>query len=194
MKAISGLLRSRSGQIRFFDKEIIRRHPAAISAAGIAHVPEGRQVFQKLTVEENLRMGGFRLSHQEFGRRCERLFDAFPRLSERRTQYAGLMSGGEQQMLAMARALISEPRLVLLDEPSMGLAPNIVDEVFAVIASLQEAKTSILLVEQNALRALEISHYAYVMETGRIVMEGPAPALAKDPRVASAYLGTEGRH
>ena len=195
MRAISGLLRSKSGSIQHFGEELVGIHAARIASRGLAHVPEGRETFSHLTVEENLRMGGFRLRKAEFAAGCERIYQFFPRLKERRMQYAGLLSGGEQQMLVMGRAIISRPDLILLDEPSMGLAPNMVDEVFSVIRSLQADGVTLLLVEQNALRALEISDYAYVMESGSIVLEGPGSALATDPRVTSAYLGdSEGFH
>ncbi|MEP9355442.1 ABC transporter ATP-binding protein [Xanthobacter sp. KR7-65] len=192
MRAISGLVKAKTGSISYFGEELTGSHPAGMAARGIAHVPEGRETFQRLTVEESLRMGGFRLSGVEFARRRDAMYDTFPRLRERRTQVSGLLSGGEQQMLAMARALISSPKLLLLDEPSMGLAPNIVDEVFKVIADLRKTDTTVLLVEQNALRALELADYAYVMETGSIVMEGEGRQLANDPRITTAYLGGEG--
>jgi branched-chain amino acid transport system ATP-binding protein len=192
MRAISGLVRAKNGSIQYFGDELIGKHPAKMAALGIAHVPEGRETFQKLSVEENLRMGGFRLSATEFATRRDQVCETFPRLKERRAQLAGLLSGGEQQMLVMARAMVAGPELMLLDEPSMGLAPNMVDEIFAVIGKLQKTNTSLLLVEQNALRALEMSSYAYVMETGSIVIEGPAHQLATDPRIKAAYLGGGG--
>jgi len=192
MRAISGLVKAKAGSIRYFGDELTGRHPAGMAARGIAHVPEGRETFQRLSVEESLRMGGFRLPRAEFGHRRDAMFETFPRLKERRTQLSGLLSGGEQQMLAMARALISNPKLLLLDEPSMGLAPNIVDEVFQVIADLRQTDTTVLLVEQNALRALELADYAYVMETGSIVIEGEGRQLANDPRITTAYLGGDG--
>ena len=190
MRAVSGLLRPRAGRIVFGDRDIAGWPPHRIAAAGLLHVPEGRQVFADLTVEENLRLGAYLVSGRaEIARRRAGVLDRFPRLRERLGQAAGSMSGGEQQMLAIGRALMGGPKLLLLDEPSMGLAPLFVEEIFAVVASLRAGGTTILLVEQNASAALDIADHAYVLETGRIVLEGPAQTVANDPAVAAAYLG-----
>ena len=191
LRAISGLLRPRAGSIRFEGREISRLPPHRIAAAGIAQVPEGRQLFAGLSVAENLRLGAFRLAENaEFYRRRDGVLARFPRLAERLDEPAGLLSGGEQQMVAMGRALMAEPRLLLLDEPSMGLAPMLVEEIFAIIADLKREGRTILLVEQNAEAALEIADHAYVLESGRVALEGPAAAIAHDPAVVAAYLGS----
>jgi branched-chain amino acid transport system ATP-binding protein len=190
MRALSGLKRPAAGRIRFAGREIAGMRPHRIAALGLRQVPEGRQVFSELTVAENLALGAHLVPERaEIARRQDGVLVRFPRLRERLPQVAGSLSGGEQQMLAIGRALMGAPRLLLLDEPSMGLAPRFVDEVFSVIADLRAAGTTILLVEQNASAALEVADEAYVIETGRIVLSGPASAVARDARVAAAYLG-----
>ena len=190
MRAISGLVRPQAGRIRFGEDDIIGRAAHRIAAAGLRQVPEGRQCFAELTVAENLRLGAYLVpGRAEIGRLQEAVLARFPRLRERLGQAAGSMSGGEQQMLAIGRALMGRPRLLLLDEPSMGLAPLFVEEIFAIIAALKADGTTILLVEQNASAALDVSDHAYVLETGRIVLSGPAAEVAQDPAVAAAYLG-----
>ena len=190
MRALSGLLRPRSGHIVFDGTEIAGRSAHRIAAAGLRQVPEGRQVFGNLTVADNLALGAYTLSDRaEFDRRRQGVLARFPRLRERLGQLAGSMSGGEQQMLAFGRALMGAPQLLLMDEPSMGLAPLFVEEIFAAIADLRREGITILLVEQNASAALDVADYAYVLETGRIVLEGPADTLAHDPAVMAAYLG-----
>ncbi|MGV2292685.1 ABC transporter ATP-binding protein [Trinickia sp. YCB016] len=191
LRAISGLVRARAGQITM-DGHSLNDLPAhRIVALGLGHVPEGRRMFGALTVEENLRLGGY-LIRREAGSieaRLEMMFETFPRLRERHDQLAGTLSGGEQQMLAIARALMVKPRLVVLDEPSMGLAPKLVRAIFAMIAKIQSEGTAILVVEQNARQALRIASRAYVLESGKIALSGPSQELAQDSRVRAAYLG-----
>jgi len=190
MRALSGLVRPRAGRVVFAGRDITGERPHRIAAAGLRQVPEGRQVFAGLTVSENLRLGAYLVpGTAEIARRQEQMLARFPRLRERLEQPAGSLSGGEQQMLAMARALMGEPRALLLDEPSMGLAPLFVEEIFAIIGGLKQAGTTMLLVEQNASAALEVSDHAYVLETGRIALSGPAAEVAHDPAVVAAYLG-----
>ncbi len=190
MRAISGLVRPRAGQIRFAGRDITGQPAHRIAAAGLRQVPEGRQCFAELTVMENLALGAYLVSDRnEVSRRRQGVLARFPRLRERLGQFAGLMSGGEQQMLAIGRALMGAPRLLLLDEPSMGLAPLLVEEIFAIIAALKADGTTILLVEQNASAALEVADFAYVLENGRVVLSGPASEVANNPAVAAAYLG-----
>ena len=189
LKTISGLMRSRGGSIEFMDKSIASTAPHKIVELGIAHVPEGRRVFTRMTVEENLDMGAFTAKAANLEADKERVFEQFPRLKERRKQIAGTLSGGEQQMLAMGRALMSTPKLLMLDEPSMGLAPILVEQVFDIISALHKAGTTILLVEQNAEMALSIADRAYVMETGRITLGGTGKELAASEEVQKAYLG-----
>ena len=190
MRALSGLVRPRHGRIRFGGAEITGRRPHRIAALGLLQVPEGRQVFAELTVADNLALGAYLVSDRaEIARRQAQVLARFPRLAERMGQVAGSLSGGEQQMLALGRALMGGPRLLLLDEPSMGLAPLFIEEIFTVIAELKRAGTTILLVEQNASAALDVADYAYVLETGRIVLHGPAAEIATNPAVAAAYLG-----
>ena len=189
LKTISGLMRSRGGSIEFMDKSIASTAPHKIVELGIAHVPEGRRVFTRMTVEENLDMGAFTAKAANLEADKERVFEQFPRLKERRKQIAGTLSGGEQQMLAMGRALMSTPKLLMLDEPSMGLAPILVGQVFDIISALHKAGTTILLVEQNAEMALSIADRAYVMETGRITLSGTGKELAASEEVQKAYLG-----
>jgi branched-chain amino acid transport system ATP-binding protein len=190
MRALSGLLRPRAGRIMLDGTDIAGWRPHRVTAAGMHQVPEGRQVFAELTVDENLTLGAW-LVHDgaEIGRRRSRVLDRFARLRERLGQPAGSLSGGEQQMLALGRALMGAPKLLLLDEPSMGLAPLFVDEIFGIVAELKREGTTILLVEQNASAALDIADYAYVLENGRIVLEGAADVVANDPAVIGAYLG-----
>ena len=192
MQTISGLLRSRTGSITFRDTEISKTEPHKIVRMGLAQVPEGRRVFSTMTVQENLEMGAYILSGKKgatTAQDLEMVFDRFPRLKERRRQVAGTLSGGEQQMLAIGRALMSHPSMLLLDEPYMGLAPLLVQEIFDCIQQVNKGGTTILLVEQNAKMALSVSHRAYVLETGTIVLEGPAADLLANDQVKHAYLG-----
>ena len=190
LKAVCGLQPLRAGQIRWEGNRIDGRASREIAALGIAHVPEGRRVFGKMTVLDNLRLGAYlRNDGADVARTLDMVFQAFPRLKERQTQRSGSLSGGEQQMLAIARALMAGPRLLLLDEPSLGLAPLLAREIFQVIRRINGAGVTILLVEQNARRALGLAHRGYVLETGRLVAAGTAAALAADPRIRSAYLG-----
>ena len=191
LRSISGLHRPRKGSVRFGGADITRERAHNIVAKGLAHVPEGRRIFPALSVEENLNLGGY-LSRRDRGtmaRRKQQVFELFPRLAERRRQYGGTLSGGEQQMLAIGRALMNEPRLLALDEPSMGLAPVLVRAVGEVIRRIRARGAAILMVEQNARQALALADRAYVLETGRVVIEGPAGDLARDVRVQHAYLG-----
>ena len=185
---LSGLKRAQSGTIRFLGKDITKTTPQSRVAMGISQSPEGRRVFSGLTVLENLEMGAY-LRKDDFSGDMEKVFAYFPRLKERKKQTAGTLSGGEQQMLAMGRALMSRPKLMLLDEPSMGLSPLLVSEIFEIIRRLNENGTTILLVEQNAALALKLAHRAAVMETGRIVLSGTGEELSKSPEVQKAYLG-----
>jgi branched-chain amino acid transport system ATP-binding protein len=190
LKAISGLVRPAAGRIVFDGREIHRLAPQEILRRGIAHCPEGRRVFPYLTVEENLQMGAHvRTDAAGVARDQERMFAHFPILAERRRQPAGTLSGGEQQMLAIGRCLMARPRLILFDEPSLGLAPTVTESVFQIIASIQREGTTVLMVEQNAYMALQLASRAYVMETGRITLEGPARDLMNNDRVKHAYLG-----
>jgi branched-chain amino acid transport system ATP-binding protein len=190
MRALSGLVRPRAGQILLEGQDVAGWRPHRIAALGLLQVPEGRQVFSDLTVAENLALGAYLVPSQtEILRRRDGVLARFPRLAERLSQRAGSMSGGEQQMLAFGRALMGAPRLLLLDEPSMGLAPLFVEEVFAAIATLRAEGVTILLVEQNASAALDVADYAYVLETGRITLEGKAADIAANPAVVAAYLG-----
>jgi branched-chain amino acid transport system ATP-binding protein len=192
LRTISGLLRARTGSIRYEDVDIGRAATDRIVALGISHCPEGRRVFGRLTVRENLVLGGIQRPAAESDATIERMVTLFPRLKERIDQPAGTLSGGEQQMLAIARALMSKPRLLILDEPSLGLAPLMVERVFQTVESLKQEGLTILLVEQNVHHALAVADRAYVMETGRITLEGTAEALRHDPRVEDAYLGFRG--
>ena len=189
LKTVSGLMRSRGGSIEFMGKNISSTPAHKIVELGIAHVPEGRRIFTSMTVEENLDMGAFTVRGGNIEADKEQVFEQFPRLKERRKQIAGTLSGGEQQMLAMGRALMSHPKLLMLDEPSMGLAPILVEQVFDIISALHKAGTTILLVEQNAEMALSIADRAYVMETGRITLSGTGEELAASEEVQKAYLG-----
>ncbi len=188
LKTVSGLLRSKTGSITFEDKDISAVQPHKLVAHGLAHVPEGRRVFLQMTVEENLEMGAY-VKNTGVEEGLAKVYELFPRLRERRRQIAGTLSGGEQQMLAMGRALMSEPKLMMLDEPSMGLAPILVDQIFEIIQSLHKAGTTILLVEQNAQMALSVADRGYVLETGKVVKSAAAQALLKDEAVKAAYLG-----
>lgn len=189
LKTISGLLRPRKGEIYFEEKRIDRMPAHKIAQQGIVHVPEGRKPFVHLKVWENLLLGAFHQPKSEINASLERVFKSFPRLKERLYQPAGTLSGGELQMLAMARGLMAKPKLLMLDEPSMGLSPILVQEIFSIIKEINNQGTAILLVEQNAYMALEIAHRAYVLETGKILFSGPAQTLKNDPRIKAAYLG-----
>ncbi len=190
MRAISGLVKARSGSILFNGKEVLGMTPTQIVASGIVHVPEGRQVFSKLSVGENLEMGGYLTKDRKVVReRMDRIFQLFPILKERIHQKAGSLSGGEQQMLAIGRGLVTGSKLLLLDEPSLGLAPIIVEQVFEVIQKLKESGMTILLVEQNAWDAMAISDRTYIMESGAIVLEGPSEEVAENEEVKRIYLG-----
>ena len=188
LKTVSGLMHPRTGSITFMDQNITHAEAHKLVRHGLAHVPEGRRIFLQMSVQENLEMGAFtqkEVSKEEL----DRVFQLFPRLKERRKQVAGTLSGGEQQMLAMSRALMSKPKLMMLDEPSMGLAPILVDQIFSIIKDLHAAGTTILLVEQNASKALEVADRAYVLETGKITLSGTGAELAKSDEVRKAYLG-----
>lgn len=190
LQTISGMLSSRSGSIRFQDQEIARMPQHRILRQGIAHVPEGRRMFSNLTVLENLKMGAYtRTDKREIEDSLAMVYERFPRLKERTKQLAGTLSGGEQQMLAMGRALMSKPKLLLLDEPSMGLSPLLVSEIFNIIQEINKQGMTILLVEQNAKKALSIANRGYVLETGNIVKEDDAQALLHDEAIRRAYLG-----
>ncbi len=189
LRAISGLVRPSAGRVVLDGRDVSRAPAHAIVASGIGHVPEGREIFPEFTVRENLLVGGHTAPSAAVAEGIERAFALFPVLGQRARQLAGTLSGGEQQMLAIARALMIRPRLLLLDEPSLGLSPRLAREIFAVIARLNAEGTTILLVEQNARRALALAARAYVLETGRVVVSGPAGALAADPRIRAAYLG-----
>ncbi|MBK5244924.1 MAG: ABC transporter ATP-binding protein [Eubacteriaceae bacterium] len=190
LQTISGLLKPTEGSITFNGENVSKMPAHQIPEKGIAHVPEGRRIFADMTVHENLMMGAYiRNDKEEIENDLERIFLNFPRLKERYKQIAGTLSGGEQQMLAMGRALMTRPKLILLDEPSMGLAPLLVDEIFNMIQTINSAGTTVLLVEQNANKALHIANRAYVLETGRIKLSGSAKDLMANPEVQQAYLG-----
>ena len=190
LHAISNIIKKSAGEIRFEDESIGDLAPDAIVKKGLIHVPEGRRIFANLTVKENLEMGAFtRTDKAEIKADMEMVYEMFPRLKERLKQISGTLSGGEQQMLAMGRALMSKPKLLLLDEPSMGLAPILVDEIFSIIQQINKTGTTILLVEQNAYKALSIASRAYILETGLITKSGNAKDLIKDNSVKAAYLG-----
>ncbi len=190
LHTITGLLRSKTGSITYNGKNITHTPPHKIVSMGIAHVPEGRRVFSNMSVLQNLRMGAFtRTDKAEVEASLETVYRRFPRLKERQNQIAGTLSGGEQQMLAMGRALMSKPSLILMDEPSMGLSPIFVNEIFDIIRKVSEGGTTVLLVEQNAKKALSIANRAYVLETGRVTMEGNSQDLLHDEKVQKAYLG-----
>lgn len=190
LRALSGVVRPSTGNIAYDGKSVAGLPSHRIARLGIAHVPEGRGVFANMTVRENLEMGAYtRSSRKEVRESFERVFGLFPRLAERREQLAETLSGGEQQMLAIGRGLVQHPGLLLLDEPSMGLSPLLVSEIFRMIVEINKAGTTILLVEQNASMALAVANRAYVLETGEIVLEGKASDLREDPKVRAAYLG-----
>jgi branched-chain amino acid transport system ATP-binding protein len=189
MHTVSGLLRSKTGSVTFMDKNISHTDAHKIVNMGIAQVPEGRHVFLQMTVEENLEMGAYTQGGDKLDDDLAMVYELFPRLKERQRQIAGTLSGGEQQMLAMGRALMSHPKLLMLDEPSMGLAPILVEQVFDIIRSLHKAGTTILLVEQNAQMALSVADRAYVLETGKITLTGTGAELARSEEVRKAYLG-----
>ena len=189
LQTISGLLRSRTGSIEFCGENISKLPPHKIVEKGLAQVPEGRRIFLQMSVQENLDMGAYTQSGAGVGENIERVFEQFPRLKERRRQIAGTLSGGEHQMLAIGRALMSRPKLLMLDEPSMGLAPILVEQIFEIIQSLHKSGTTILLVEQNAQMALSVADRAYVMETGAISLSGTGRELAESDQVKKAYLG-----
>jgi branched-chain amino acid transport system ATP-binding protein len=190
LRAISGLLPAAGGQILFDGKDVTRASAREMLSLGIAHAPEGRRVFPQMTVEENLEMGAYlRGDARAVAADMARVFDQFPRLAERRAQVAGTLSGGEQQMLAIGRALMSRPKLVLFDEPSLGLAPNIVERTFAIIEEIRASGTTVLMVEQNAYAALEMCDYAYLLESGSLALEGSGQQLIANPHVRHAYLG-----
>ena len=189
LKTVSGQLRTRTGSITFMNENISRLDPYKIARKGLVQVPEGRKIFQKLSVEENLFIGGYTRERAEIEATMNDVYQRFPRLKERRKQVAGTLSGGEQQMLAIGRALMSKPRLIMLDEPSMGLAPLLVSQIFSIIRELKDTGVTILLVEQNARMALRIADRAYVLETGRVKLSDSADALLNNDEVQKAYLG-----
>ena len=190
LHTITGLLSPKKGSVIFEGKDITKAPAHKIVSLGIAHVPEGRRVFAELTVYENLKMGAYtRKDKDEIEKTLEMVYKRFPRLEERKNQLAGTLSGGEQQMLAMGRALMSHPKIIVMDEPSMGLSPILVNEIFDIIQEVSKGGTTVLLVEQNAKKALSIADRAYVLETGRIVLEGDAKVLMNDDSIKKAYLG-----
>jgi len=190
LRSISGILSSSSGRVVFEGQDITRCSPREILSRGIAHCPEGRRIFPDMTVKENLDMGAYlRRDGAEVAQDRDRVLTQFPRLAERRSQVAGTLSGGEQQMLAIGRAIMSKPRLMMFDEPSLGLAPNIVEQVFEIVDGIRKAGTTILMVEQNAYAALEMCDYAYLMEAGSIVLSGRGSELIDDKHIREAYLG-----
>ncbi|MDR6177377.1 branched-chain amino acid transport system ATP-binding protein [Pseudomonas sp. SORGH_AS 211] len=189
LMTLCGTPRAHGGSIRYEDEELVGQETAQIMRKGIAVVPEGRRVFARLTVEENLAMGGFFTDKQAYDRQLEKVLGLFPRLKERYAQRAGTMSGGEQQMLAIGRAMMSEPRLLLLDEPSLGLAPIIIQQIFEIIEQLRQDGVTVFLVEQNANQALKLADRGYVLENGRIVMQDSGAELLANPDVRKAYLG-----
>ena len=190
LHTITGLIPAKSGSVMYNGVDLLKTHNNKIVTLGMAHIPEGRHVFTRMSVEENLEMGAFSLKDQsDLKKDLDMVYGLFPRLKERRNQKAGTLSGGEQQMLAMARALMSKPRLLMLDEPSMGLAPILVEQIFDIIRALHKSGTTILLVEQNAQMALSVANRAYVLETGKISMSGDAQELLHNDAVRKAYLG-----
>ncbi len=190
LSMISGLVRAKSGSVTWGDMDLAKLQPWDMVGAGLLHIPEGRRIFSTMTVHENLLLGGYLVKDQKLiADRAAHAYELMPRLAERRDQQGGTLSGGEQQMLALGRALVGGPKLLLLDEPSMGLAPLIVKQVMDIIRAVNQEGTTVLLVEQNAKAALKIADRAYVLESGRVTLQGPASELAEDPRVIEAYLG-----
>jgi len=189
LKTLSGLLAPRQGDVLLDGSSLVGAPPHGVVLKGITHVPEGRRIFNRLSVVENLTMGAYTRTDRDIAQDMDGVFTIFPRLKERRTQVAGTLSGGEQQMLAIGRALMAKPRLLLLDEPSMGLAPVLVEQIFETVLTINRRGVTVLLVEQNASMALSIARRGYVLETGRIALEGPAAELAENPEVRRAYLG-----
>ncbi|MCF0237886.1 MAG: ABC transporter ATP-binding protein [Sphaerochaetaceae bacterium] len=189
LNTISGLLRSKTGDIKFMGESVMKTSPHVVVSKGLSMVPEGRRIFLNLSVEENLEMGAYTRPKGEIKGSIEEVFELFPRLLERRKQVAGTLSGGEQQMLAMGRALMAKPKLIMMDEPSMGLAPIFVDHIFSIIENLHKNGATILLVEQNAQAALSVADRAYVLETGSVVKTGSGSELMNDPAIKKAYLG-----
>ena len=190
LHTITGLVSPKSGHVFFEGKDLTKLPPHKIVYLGMAHVPEGRRIFQQLTVYENLKLGAFSITDKEqIEKNLKYVYMHFPRLAERKNQIAGTLSGGEQQMLAMGRALMSNPKILLMDEPSMGLSPLLVNEIFKIISEVSKDGTTVLLVEQNAKKALSIADRAYVLETGNVVVEGKASELLDNPRIRAAYLG-----
>ena len=188
-RVISGVLRARKGSIRFAGDMIDQENPARIVSRGLIHVPEGRRVFPNLSVKDNLDLGGYRRARNHRRQNCERVFGIFPRLAERQSQLAGTLSGGEQQMLAIGRGLMAEPILLILDEPSLGLSPLLVEELFALIQRINGQGIALLLVEQNVVQSLEVAHRAYILENGSVVLDGASDHLRNDPNLKRAYLG-----
>ncbi len=188
LHTITGLKKAQSGSVTYNEHDLLKTEPSKIITLGMAHVPEGRHIFPSMTVEENLEMGAY-IRKDDFSSTMKEVFERFPRLKERRRQLAGTLSGGEQQMLAVGRALMSKPSILLMDEPSMGLSPLLVKEIFSIIKEVHKQGITVLLVEQNAKMALSISDRAYVLETGHISMSGPAKELLSDEKVKKAYLG-----
>jgi branched-chain amino acid transport system ATP-binding protein len=188
-RTLSGVMRPWSGTIRFDNRAIERDRPADIVTHGLIHVPEGRRIFPNMTVRENLDLGAYRRAHERREDNRARVFAIFPRLAERQSQRAGTLSGGEQQMLAIGRGLMAEPKLLILDEPSLGLSPLLVEELFGLIKSVNAQGIALLLVEQNVVQSLEVAQHAYVLDNGRFVLEGSVEAIRNDPRLRRAYLG-----
>ena len=188
-RAISGVLRARKGSIRFAGHTIDQEKPASIVSRGLIHVPEGRRVFPNLSVRDNLDLGAYRRARDHRRQNRERVFGIFPRLGDRRSQLAGTLSGGEQQMLAIGRGLMAEPILLILDEPSLGLSPLLVEELFALIKRINDQGIALLLVEQNVVQSLEVAHRAYILENGSVVLDGTSDHLRNDPNLKRAYLG-----
>jgi branched-chain amino acid transport system ATP-binding protein len=188
-RAISGVVRARGGTIRFDDAVVTNHRPSAIVARGLIHVPEGRRIFPNMSVAENLDLGSYRRAAARRAQNRARVFAIFPRLAERQGQRAGTLSGGEQQMLAIGRGLMAEPKLIILDEPSLGLSPQLVEQLFALIARINAEGLSVLLVEQNVVQSLQVAHRAYILENGRIVLSGPSADIRSNPDLKRAYLG-----
>jgi branched-chain amino acid transport system ATP-binding protein len=188
-RTISGVIRPWRGSIRFKEGAIERERPAEIVARGLIHVPEGRRIFPNMSVRENLDLGAYRRGRSRRSSNRDRIFSIFPRLAERQSQRAGTLSGGEQQMLAIGRGLMAEPELLILDEPSLGLSPLLVEELFALITSINAQGIAVLLIEQNVVQSLEVAQRAYILDNGRFVLEGPAAQIRDDPDLKRAYLG-----